>query len=100
MPILLTLLSFIGGIGFLVCFILVLVKMFQDGQTGLGIACIVLVLCAGIGFLVAFIIGWINHAKWNIKNLMLAWTALWVALLVLNGLRFAMGMGPAVNAPV
>ena len=35
------------GIGSLVCFILVLIKMFQQGQTGLGIACIVLAFCTG-----------------------------------------------------
>jgi hypothetical protein len=87
------------GIGSLVCFILVLVKMFQHGQTGLGIACIVLVFC-GIGGLVAFVVGWMNHAKWNIKNVMLAWTALFVASLVLYGLTLVMAMGAAVNAPV
>jgi hypothetical protein len=37
------------GLASLVCFILVLIKMFQNGQTTLGVVCIVLVLCVGIG---------------------------------------------------
>jgi hypothetical protein len=57
----------------LVCLILVLVKIFQSGQTGLGIACAVLSLC-GIGVLITFIVGWINASKWGINNIMLIWT--------------------------
>jgi hypothetical protein len=47
------LLQVVGGITSLVCFVMVLVKMFQNGKTGLGIACIVLVFCCGIGGLIA-----------------------------------------------
>ena len=71
-----TLLQLIGavcGIGSLICFILVLVQMFKREQTGLGIACIVLLLCA-IGGLIAFIYGWIKAKEWDIQNVMLAWT--------------------------
>jgi hypothetical protein len=70
-----TALQGIAGLGMLVCFILVLIKIFQDGQTGLGIACIVLtVLCCGIGGLIAFVVGWINHRRWNITPVMIVWT--------------------------
>jgi hypothetical protein len=62
----------------LVCFILVLVKMFQAGQTGLGVVCIILYICTGIGGLIAFIVGWMNATKWQIKNVMIAWTAIWI----------------------
>src|SRR5438094_10081132 len=41
-------------IGELVCYILVLIKMFQAGEQTMGIICIVLTLCCGIGGLVAF----------------------------------------------
>src|SRR5690242_10501235 len=54
----------IGGLGALVCFILVVVQMFQRGQTGLGVACIVLLFCCGIGNLVAFVYGWMRHREW------------------------------------
>jgi hypothetical protein len=73
-PILGEILGIVGGIISLVCFILVLVKMFQAGQTGLGILCIVLVFCCGIGGLIAFIYGWVKAKDWNITNVMIAWT--------------------------
>ena len=57
----------------LVCLVLVIIKIFQSGQTGLGIACAVLSLC-GIGVLITFIVGWVNARKWNIQNIMLIWT--------------------------
>jgi hypothetical protein len=79
------------GIASLVCFILVLVQMFQRGQTALGVLCIVLVFCGGVGGLVAFIYGWINVNTWNIRNIMLAWTVCAVLLIVLSGVAFAMG---------
>jgi hypothetical protein len=72
---LLNVIGFVAGIGSLVCFVLVLIQMFQRGQTGLGIACIVLLCVCGIGGLVAFVYGWINVKAWNIQNVMLAWTA-------------------------
>jgi hypothetical protein len=78
-------------IGELVCFILVLIKMFQVGEQTMGIICIVLALCCGIGGLVAFIYGWINATKWDIKNVMLIWTALFIATLVLYAIAFASG---------
>lgn len=68
----------------LVCYVLVLVKMFQNGQTGLGIACIVLLFCFGIGVLIAFIVGWVNAKKWNLMPVMLAWTGLIVVGILLN----------------
>ena len=67
-------LSTVSFIASVVCFILVVVKMFQHGQTGLGIATIVLVFCFGIGFLVAFIYGWVRAREWNLTNIMLIWT--------------------------
>jgi hypothetical protein len=68
-----TALEYIGGIVGFVCFILVVVKMFQHGQTGLGIATIVLVIFCGIGGLIAFIFGWMRAREWNINNIMLIW---------------------------
>jgi hypothetical protein len=75
--------SVILNIVSLVCFILVLVKMFQHGQTGLGIATAVTALC-GIGFLIAFVYGWVKSAEWNLKTVMLAWTAVVVISIALS----------------
>jgi hypothetical protein len=58
----------------LVCFILVLVEMFQRGATRMGILCIALSFCCGLGGLVGFIYGWAKAREWNIANLMTTWT--------------------------
>jgi hypothetical protein len=71
-------LTTIGGIGSLVCFVLVLIQMFQRGRTGLAIACIVLLFCCGIGGVVAFIYGWVKHREWGLTNVMAIWTGCWI----------------------
>ena len=58
----------------LVCLIIAWVAMFQQGKTGLGIACIILTLLCGIGGLITFIWGWMSNNV-NIK-VMIAWTLL------------------------
>jgi hypothetical protein len=68
----------VAGLGSLVCFVLILVQIFQRGHTGLGIACIVLVFCVGIGGLIAFIYGWIKSREWNVTNIMIIWSICWV----------------------
>ena len=88
---LLQLLGFVCGIGSLICFILVLIQMFQRGQTGLGIACIVLFFCC-IGGLIAFVYGWMNAKAWDIQNIMMAWTACFIAGILINIITLAMGM--------
>jgi hypothetical protein len=92
-------LAAVSGIGSLVCFIMVLVKMFQQGKTGLGIACILLVFLCGIGALVAFIYGWINATEWGIKNVMLAWTACILVGILCNVVVFAMAPPMQVTLP-
>src|SRR5262249_4220228 len=64
----------VGSLINLVCFILLVVKMFQNGKTGLGVLCIVLLFCCGIGNVVAFIYGWIKSAEWNLRTVMMVWT--------------------------
>ena len=59
----------------LVCLIIVIVNMFQNGKTGLGIATIILTFLCGIGSLIAFIWGWMNVGG----KVMIAWTILTVA---------------------
>lgn len=77
MAILAQILGGIAGIVGLICYILVIVKMFQAGQTGLAIVCLVL-LCCGIGYLIAFIYGWIKAGEWGITNIMIIWSVCWV----------------------
>lgn len=74
--------SYLVGIGSLVCFILVLIKLFQKEGVGLGILGII---CA----LYTFIWGWINHKTQKITNIMLIWTILIIIAMILN---FALGV--------
>ena len=87
--------QYLVGIVNLVCFILVLVRIFQGGQTGLGVACIVLFFCAAIGVLIAFIVGWMNAARWAIRNIMILWTACLILNIVLGFIGYATA-GPVV----
>jgi hypothetical protein len=66
-------LQIVAGVASLVCFIMVIMAMFQHNQTGLGVACIVLIFC-GVGGLVAFVYGWVKAKEWNLMNIMLVWT--------------------------
>lgn len=65
------------GIGSLVCWILVLIKIFQSQQIGLGILGII---CP----LFTFIYGWVKSDEWKIKQIMIIWTVLIVANLILQ----------------
>lgn len=92
----------IGGallLAALVCSIMVCVKMFQNNQTGLGVASLVLMFCTGIGYFITLIFGWMKSSEWNIKGLMTAYTA----SLVLGALLFGAGYGMIgarlVNSP-
>jgi hypothetical protein len=83
MQILGQILSGVGGLGMLVCFILIVVQIFQHGETTMGIVCLVLWCCFGLGFLVTFIYGWVKHRDWRITNIMYVYTA--SAILVIVG---------------
>ncbi len=74
MAALLSLLGALCGIGSLICFIIVVVKMFQHGDTTPAILSLVLILCVGIGGIVAFVFGWMKAGVYGIQNLMLIWT--------------------------
>ena len=65
------------GLGNLVCFVMVLLKLFPAEGPLKGILGII---CG----LYTFIWGWMNAAKFNIKNIMMAWTALLVLSIILN----------------
>jgi hypothetical protein len=71
------LLAMLLALGCLVCFIIVLIKLFQNEGALKGI----LGLICG---LYTFIWGWINATKLGIKNIMLIWTALIILSIIFN----------------
>jgi hypothetical protein len=87
MEMLISLVSGVFGIVSLVCWILVLIKMFQNDAVAPAVASIVLILC-GIGPLVAFVYGWMKATPWGLQRLMLIWTLALLAQLVLVGVSF------------
>jgi hypothetical protein len=92
----LSILALVCSIASFVCFIIVLIKQFQQGGVVHGI--IGIVTC-GIW---TFIWGWINASRVNIKNIMMIWTLLIVVGIVLNvlGGGFAFNFGtPATTTP-
>ena len=74
-------LGWLASIGSLVCFVLVVVKMFQHNQTTLGVVCIVGVFCC-IGGLIAFVFGWMKSKEWNITNIMIIWTICFIISII------------------
>ncbi len=70
-------------LGSLICFIIVVIEMFGHGRVGLGIATIVLGFCCGIGSIIAFIVGWVNADRWNLRIVMLIWTAIIIVNIIL-----------------
>ena len=96
LAILLYLLAFVVGIGSLVCFVMVVVQMFKHDQTGLGVACIVLLFC-GIGGLIAFVYGWMKNKEWNLQKIMLIWTVCIAVGLLVNIVLIGVGASMAAN---
>jgi len=76
------LLAIVAGLGCLVCWVMVLIKMFQNEKPLIGILG---VLCG----LWAFIWGWMNSTKHNLKKIMLIWTGCFVLSLIGNGIAAA-----------
>ena len=73
--------SYLAGIVCLICWIMVLIKMFPAEGTLKGILAII---CG----LYAFIWGWINASKFNLRNIMLIWTIAIVVSIVMNVMGF------------
>ena len=62
-------LAMLCGLGNLMCFVLVLLKLFPAKK---ALKRILGIICG----LYTFIWGWMNAAKHNLKNIMLIWTVL------------------------
>ncbi len=83
--------AFVGmlmSLGCLVCFIIVLIKLFQNEGALKGI----LGLICG---LYTFIWGWMNATRLNIKTIMMAWTVLLILAIIINmmtgGFNYSVG---------
>lgn len=79
-------LAVVLGLVSLACWIMVVVKVFQSGNTLMGVLCI----CP----LVAFIYGWTQSGKLDLQTIMLVWTA----IIVINLILTFMMRGQAVPA--
>lgn len=77
-------------LGSIVCWIMVLIRMFKNAGPVHGI---IGILCS----LYAFIWGWMNSGKLGFRNLMLIWTLLLVLYIILaaifGGFNYSYGIG-------
>jgi hypothetical protein len=78
-------------IGCAICYIVVLIKLFQNEGLVKGI----LGLICG---LFAFIWGWMNADRYGIKNVMMIWSLLIIVAIVLN-FAFGVSMIPGYPRP-
>lgn len=76
----------VTGIVSIVCWIMILIKIFRE-NVGLGILGII----CGI---FPFIYGWVKVKEYDSKNVMLAWTAAWIVSL----LAYTLGGAAIVNS--
>lgn len=82
--------SMLLGIGSLVCWIMTLIKMFQDEEKGGVGSGIVGVICG----LWAFIWGWQNHARHEgHKKIMMIWTGCFLGSIALNVIMNVVAVG-------
>jgi len=90
----LQILNMLVSLGSLICFIIVLIKLFQNEGALKGILGII---CG----LYTFIWGWMNATKLNIKNIMMIWTLLIIVSIVLGmmGGSFMYSVGTPVTTP-
>lgn len=74
----LSILALVCTVASFICFIIVLIKQFQDAGAVHGI---IGIITCGIW---TFIWGWMNAGRLNIKNIMMIWTLLLVVGIILN----------------
>ena len=79
------------GIASFVCFIMVVVKFFQNGKVGLGVTCIVTLFVCGVGSLIALIAGWMSADELDARRLMGVWTLIVILNISLSVLAIILG---------
>jgi hypothetical protein len=81
------------SLGWVICWVIVLIKLFKEGGVLQGI----------LGFICGlwtFIWGWMNSGRLNLKTIMLIWTVIWILLVILGAtgnLNFQFGTPPATT---
>jgi hypothetical protein len=88
------------GLISLACFIMIIIKMFQSGDTGLGIGCLVGIIVCGLGVLLAFIMGWVNVRKYGANNIMMLWTGCIVLGIIFGVAQGILVPGDPIVIPV
>lgn len=86
-------LSALLALGWLICWIIVLIKQFKDGGVVQGI---IGLICG----LWTFIWGWMNASRLGIRNIMLIWSIIWLLLIILGAtgnINFHYGVGTPVT---
>jgi hypothetical protein len=78
-------------LGCVICYIVVLIKLFQNEDTIKGILGII---CG----LYTFVWGWMNANRYGIKNVMMIWTLLLIVSIILN-FAFGVSMIPGYPRP-
>ena len=80
----------IVNIASLICFLILIVVMFNHGSITTGILCLLTTCCCGIGPLIALFSGWANAALWGITKLMTVYTLLMVLGFMLGVARMVL----------
>ncbi len=83
---LLSLLGMLCGLGMFICYMIVVVKMFQHGDTTPAILSLALLLCMALGGIVAYVFGWMKAGIYGTQNIMLIWTGCIVGAILFNTL--------------
>ena len=89
------LLALLVLLGSIICWIIVLIKIFQNDGALKG----VLGLICG---LFAFIWGWMNASRYGIRNIMMIWTVLLIIYFILGmlgGFSYGYNMGTPTAVP-
>jgi hypothetical protein len=68
--------SAVAWLASMVCFILIVIRMFQEGSLVVALLTIALAFCFGIGWIVALIWGWQRADTPGFRNLMTLYTVL------------------------
>lgn len=82
----------LGGIGSLVCWIMVLIKMFQNDKPLIGVLGI---LCS----LWAFIWGWMKAGTLGLKKVMMIWTVC-LGVTIVGNVIYGAGMASQIKAGI
>jgi len=100
MVLILQIVGAIIGLSTFVCYIIVLIQLFKNGKTTIGIISIPLICCAGIGYIVALVTLMQNAAAWGQQQLAQIFMYLVIALYVMFVINTIMGGGPNLNIDV